>query len=162
MQESAAELEALQALLDDSIDRATPFLRSSFEMPEHSLSAAELVGRLDGRLVVSLATVTAGGEPRVAPIGAMFVHGCFWVPTVLESARARHVARRPGVSLTYYEGVECAVIVHGQGEVVGVGDRRFGEVDSLLVGLGGQSPREWSGTAVYLRVVGERVYTYAR
>jgi hypothetical protein len=39
MRETPADLRRLQALLDDSIQRASPFLRSSFEMPEHSLSA---------------------------------------------------------------------------------------------------------------------------
>jgi hypothetical protein len=40
MRETAADLERLQALLDDSIERAGPFLRSSFQLPGHSLSAA--------------------------------------------------------------------------------------------------------------------------
>ncbi len=162
MRESATELEELQALLDSSVSQATPFLRRSFEMPARSLSAVQLVARLTGRLVVSLATVSAGGEPRVAPIGALFVHGCFWVPTVAEAARARHVSRRPSVSVTYYEGVDFAVIAHGRAEVVGMSDARFDAVDSLLVSMGGQSPTEWSGTAVYLRVAAEVVYTYSR
>jgi hypothetical protein len=32
----------LQALLTDSIERASPFLRSSFQMPQRSLSASQL------------------------------------------------------------------------------------------------------------------------
>jgi len=39
VRETPADLEALQALLDRSIAGAGPFLRSSFQMPEHSLSA---------------------------------------------------------------------------------------------------------------------------
>ncbi len=42
MRESAADLERLQRLLDASVERASPFLRSSFEMPERSLSAERL------------------------------------------------------------------------------------------------------------------------
>jgi hypothetical protein len=104
MRETADDLERLQSVLDRSVERASPFLRRSFEMPERSLSAADLAARLDGLLVVSLATVTAKGEPRVAPIDAVFLRGHFYVPTVAQAARARHLARRPGVSVTYHEG----------------------------------------------------------
>jgi hypothetical protein len=90
--EAAADLERLQAVLDSSIEGAGPFLRSSFEMPEHSLSAEQLVVHLQGSLTVALATVTARGEPRVAPINALFVHGAFCVPSVAQAARARHLA----------------------------------------------------------------------
>ena len=162
MNETAADLERLQALLDDSISRATPFLRSSFEMPERSLSAVALVERLQGSLTVALATVTARGEPRVTPIGALFVHGRFHVPTVAQSARARHLARRPGVSVTYFEGTTLAVIVHGEAEIIGTGDPRFDELDAVQVAVGNQSPREWSGDAVFLRVEARSLFTYAR
>src|SRR5262245_16691592 len=103
MRESAADLQRLQELLDRSIERASPFLRSAFEMPQRSLSAERLVKHLDGGLTVALGTVTAAGEPRVAPIAAFLLRGTFYVPTVAEATRARHLARRPGVSLTYFE-----------------------------------------------------------
>ncbi|MGO9885012.1 MAG: pyridoxamine 5'-phosphate oxidase family protein, partial [Solirubrobacteraceae bacterium] len=82
MRETAGDLERLQALLDDSIAVASPFLRSSFEMPEHSLSAQQLAVHLQGSLTVALATVTRRDEPRVAPINALFFRGSFHVPTV--------------------------------------------------------------------------------
>jgi hypothetical protein len=62
--ETAAELERLQRLLDESAERAGPFLRSSFQIPERSLSAGQLAERLPGPLTVALATTTARGEPR--------------------------------------------------------------------------------------------------
>ena len=46
MHETPTELTRLQELLDDSIERASGFLRSSFEMPEHSLSARQLVAAI--------------------------------------------------------------------------------------------------------------------
>ena len=116
MRETATDLERLQTLLSESVDRASAFLRESFEMPAHSLSAAQLSAHLDGALTVALATVTARAEPRVSPIGAVFVRASFCVPTVAESARARHLARRPAASLTYYEGIDMAVIAHGDTE----------------------------------------------
>jgi Pyridoxamine 5'-phosphate oxidase len=162
MHETAADLERLQALLDDSIERAGPFLRSSFEMPGHSLSAAQLAGHLQGSLTVALATTTARGEPRVAPIGALFVRGAFHVPSVAQAARSRHLAARPAASLTYFEGNDLAVIAHGRATVVDTAHSDFAAIDALQVEAGAQSPREWSGDAVYLRLEADRLFTYAR
>ncbi|HWF50267.1 MAG TPA: pyridoxamine 5'-phosphate oxidase family protein [Solirubrobacteraceae bacterium] len=162
MHETDEDLDRLQALLDDSIERAGSFLRRSFEMPEHSLSAPQLTAHLLGSLTVALATTTARGEPRVAPIGALFLHARFYVPTVAESARARHLARRPASSLTYYERTELAVIVHGQVTIIGAEDPDFAELDAAQVESGGQSVREWQGHGVYLRLEPATVYTYAR
>src|SRR5258707_15367215 len=100
MNETAADLERLSVLMTSSIERAGPFLRESFEMPTHSLAAAQLVALLQGVCTVSLATVTAKGEPRVAPIGAIFYHGQFCIPTVATAVRVRHIRQRPAVSLT--------------------------------------------------------------
>jgi hypothetical protein len=160
--ETPEELERLQSLLEDSIEQAGPFLRTSFEMPEHSLSAGQLAAHLQGSLTVALATVTARAEPRVAPIGALFLHGSFFVPTVAEAARARHLSRRPAASLTYFEGTKLAVIVHGRVTVVDARHPDFAELDAVQVGSGGQSVREWHGHGVYLHLHPARVYTYAR
>lgn len=71
MYETSAEIEHLQALLDRSIEQAGAFLRSSFEMPAHSLSARQLVHLWQGLQTVAFATATKKGEPLVAPIGAL-------------------------------------------------------------------------------------------
>ncbi len=162
MRETEADLERLQALLDESIECAGPFLRSSFEMPEHSLSAAQLAGHLRGSLTVALATTTARGEPRVAPIGALFVRATFHVPSVAQAARSRHLAARPAASLTYFEGTDLAVIAHGRATILDAAHPHFAELDALHVQSGGTSPREWSGDGVYLRLEAERMFTYAR
>jgi hypothetical protein len=160
MHETAHDLERLQRLLDESIEEASSFLRSSFQMPERSLSADELVARLEGRLTVALGTVTARGEPRVAPINAFFLRSEFYVPTVAESARARHLATRPAASLTYFEGTSLAVIAHGNVEIIPAEHPGFDELDETQVALGHQSPREWNGHAVYLHLEASRLYTY--
>jgi hypothetical protein len=97
MRETASDLERLQRLLDESIGRASPFLRSSFRMPEYSLSSQELAVRLEGSLTVALATVTGGAE-----------------------------------------------------------------LDATQVGLGRQSPRDWSGRGVYLKLEPSSLFTYVR
>jgi pyridoxine/pyridoxamine 5'-phosphate oxidase len=162
MLETPAELQTLQALLDDSIERASDFLRSSFEMPEHSLSAAQLAGHLQGALTVALGTVTARGEPRVAPISALFLHASFYVPTVAESARSRHLAQRPAASLTYFEGIDLAVIAHGHATRIDAEHADFAELDAAQVQSGNQSVREWQGHGVYLQLQPASLYTFAR
>jgi hypothetical protein len=161
MRESPADLERLQELLDRSIRAAGPFLRDAFEMPERSLSAPQLVERLDGARTVALATATGRGEPRVAPIGALFVHGAFHVPTVAQAARTRHLIARPAASITYYEGNDLAVIAHGRVAILGRSDAGFDELDELQVQVGNESPTQWQGDAVFLRLDADRVFTYA-
>jgi Pyridoxamine 5'-phosphate oxidase len=162
VRETPADLERLQALIDRGIEGAGAFLRSSFQMPEHSLSAEQLAAHLQGSLTIALATTTARGEPRVAPIGALFVRGAFCVPSIAQAARARHLAQRPAASLTYFEGNDLAVIAHGRMTVVSDGDPAFDELDELQVNAGMESPRGWSGDAVYLRLDADRLFTYAR
>jgi hypothetical protein len=162
MRETPADLERLQALLDRSVERASPFLRSSFEMPEHSLSADQLADHLRGPLTVALGTVTARGEPRVAPIGAFFLRASFYLPTVAEAARARHLAQRPGASLTYFEGVDLAVVAHGQATIIGASDPEFAELDAVQVEIGNESVLGWQGHGVYVRVEPASLYTFTR
>ena len=161
MRESAAEIQRLQALIDRSIEGAGAFLRNAFQMPERSLSAQQLVERLDGARTVALATATARGEPRVAPIGALFVHGAFHVPTVAQAARTRHLTARPAASVTYYEGNVLAVIAHGRVAILDRSDPAFAELDALQVQAGGESPTQWRGDAVFLRLDAARLFTYA-
>lgn len=162
MQETRGDLDRLQALLNHSAQRASAFLRSAFEIPQHSLSAAQLVAQLQGLVTVALATVTARGEPRVAPISAFFLHGSFYVPTVAEAARARHIARRPAVSLTYYQETEIAVLAHGHATLIKQDDPHFGELNDTHVGCGGQSVLGWHGEGVFLRIEADSIFTYAR
>ncbi|MDP9294961.1 MAG: pyridoxamine 5'-phosphate oxidase family protein [Actinomycetota bacterium] len=162
MHETPADLQRLQTLLDDSIERASAFLRSSFQMPEHSLSAAQLVAHLKGSLTVALGTVTARGEPRVAPIAAFFLRASFYMPTVAEAARARNLARRPGASLTYFEGTDLAVVAHGHAAIVDSENPDFAELDATQVECGNQSVRDWPGHGVYLHLQPASLFTFAR
>jgi hypothetical protein len=160
--ETPDDLKRLQQLLDDSIERATPFLRRSFEMPDRSLAAEQLVEHLRGSITVALATVTARGEPRVAPINALFYRGAFHIPTVAEAARARHLAKRPSASVTYFDGTSLAVIVHGTAAIIEEADPAFSQVDELQMQYRSEGPRDWQGRPIYLRIEPRTLYTYAR
>jgi Pyridoxamine 5'-phosphate oxidase len=161
VQETAADLERLQRLLNDSAEHAGPFLRASFDIPEHSLTARQLAAHLQGTITVALATVTARGEPRVSPIGANFVRGAFCIPTVAQSARARSLKQRPAASLTYFEGIGVAVIAHGQTTVIGSEDEDFAMIESVRAAVGATSPTRWSGDPVYIRLDASSLFTYA-
>jgi hypothetical protein len=90
------------------------------------------------------------------------VRAAFYVPTVAESARARHLARRPAASLTYFEGIDVAVIAHGRMRIIGHDDPAFAELDRAWIEGGRESPTQWTGSAVYLRMEPATLYTYAR
>ncbi|HBY98072.1 MAG: pyridoxamine 5'-phosphate oxidase family protein [Ardenticatenaceae bacterium] len=161
MRETSEGLEQLQQVLDRSIERAGDFLRNSFQMPHHSLSAAQLVRYFQGLQVIALSTVTAKGEPRVAPIGALFFRGHFYIPTLATAARTRHVLKRPAVSLTHFDGTDLAIIVHGRAAVLTPEHPKFATLEALHRERSGQSVRDW-GEGVYLRVDPEVIYTFAR
>lgn len=161
MHETPEDMEQLQALLDRSIERAGAFLRSSFEMPEHSLSAGQLTHYLQGIQNVAFATTTAKGEPRVAPIGSLFYRGRFYIPTVATAARTRMVTARPAVSLTHYVGDDLAVIAHGSATVIPIDHPDFAAVEGMQREASGQSVRDW-GEGVFLRVEAETIVTFAR
>jgi len=160
MRETSEDVARLQARLDASVERAGDFLRASFEMPEKGLSAAQVARHLHGSRTVALATVTAGGEPRVAPISALFYRGTFHIPTVATAARPRHILRRPAVSLTYFEGNALAILVHGRSAVIAPGDADFDVLGEMQREAGNGSVLTW-GAGVYLRVEPDVMYTHA-
>lgn len=114
MHETDEDLRALQRTLDLSYERAGSHLRSIWG-PETRLDAAELSAELVGVEVLDLATVTARGEPRVAPVDGLFFRGRFWFGSAESSARFRHIRGNPAVSATVNRGGESfSVIVHGR------------------------------------------------
>ncbi len=164
MSETTEELDALDALdelIEESIDKAGSFLRESFKMPEHSLAARQIAAHLKGTLNVALATVSARGQPRVTPIGAIFFRGRFYIPTVAHAARRRHIEAQPAVSVTYFEGVDLAIIVHGKATLIREGDPAFDAIDAAYREVAGQSVLQW-GEGLYVAVAPERFFTFVR
>lgn len=130
-------------------------------MPEHSLSARQLVHYLQGNKTITLATVTARGEPRVAPIGSLFWRSHFYIPTVARAARTRHVRARPAISLTHYAGIDLAIIVHGRAEIVSPESSDFAALVPLHQEATRESVLDW-GEGVFLRIDPDVMYSYAR
>jgi hypothetical protein len=161
MRESAQDIAALQSLIDQSIDSAGPFIKQSFDMPALSLSAPRLITHLQGAVTIALGTVTSDGRPRVAPVIALFVRGSFFIPTVSNALRTRHVVNNPNVSLTLYEGNDFAILVHGTAEIVGTEHEAFEELVSIQMEVDAGDVRTW-GDPVFIKIIAERIYSFAR
>ena len=159
MRETQEDIERLQALLDSSIERAGAFLRRSFQMPQHSLTAQELVECWQDVQTVALATVTTRGEPRIAPIGSLLYRGDIYIPTVATAARTRHIMKRPAVSLTLFRENELAIIVHGYATIISREHEDFEALENLLYAATHTKAGEW-GEGVYLHIQAEAIYTY--
>jgi general stress protein 26 len=141
MYETAAEVEALQHLLDASHARATRHLRGIITA-DRTLTAEQLCALLTGMKVVTLATVTAGCQPRISALDGHFLHGTWTFSTAAASAKARQVERRPAVSVAHVDGEEFAVFSHGYAEPVQPGAERD-EVDAHWTRHYGSSPLSW-------------------
>ena len=123
--EIALRKKELQQAIDNSYEAAGPHLLSIFR-PEMRSSAENLARSLTGVFVINLATVTASGEPLVAPVDGLFYRDRLWFGLPPRSLRARLVRARSAVSATHMVGELTEVggrclIVHGIAEEV-----RFG------------------------------------
>ena len=120
MHETIEDLAELQRRLDQSYASAGEHLRSIFR-PELASSAEDIAAVLTGIFVINLATVTAKGEPLVAPVDGLFYRGRLFFGLPPRSPRARHVRARPAVSATKMDGElpdgHC-LIVHGTAQEV--------------------------------------------
>jgi len=162
MRETIVDIDWLAGVLGRSIENAGPYLHESFQMPDHCLSARQIAQHLQGSKGVALATVTARGEPRVAPMASLFYRGRFHIPTLRAAARARHVRKRPAVSLTYGEGVDLAIIVHGRAQVVAPDHAEFSVLEELLREASGAVVSDWGPGPLYLRVEPAAMFSFAR
>src|SRR5258708_12102949 len=106
------DLDRLQVILDASAASADGLLRQTFDPAGHLLSARQLARYFDRARGVALATVTAKGEPRVAPVGAVFHRATLHIPTAENAKRAPHIRRRPAASGPHFLLPSIAVIVH--------------------------------------------------
>ena|SRR6478735_4282650 len=141
MLETPDETAALQALLDASHAKASGHLRSIID-DDRTLTAEQLVALLTGMKVLSVATVTAAGEPRISALDGHFLHGTWTFGTSGRSAKAKHLAARPAVSVAHVDGEELALFSHGRAELIEPGPDRD-EVDAHWTAHYGSSPYSW-------------------
>src|SRR5262249_33467025 len=140
------ELARLQALLDASHARATEHLRGIIN-DDRRLSAAQIAGLLTGMKVISVATVTAQGEPRISAVDGHFLHGTWTFSTSRTAAKARHLAQRPAVSVAHIDGEALAVFSHGR--VVELAGEELAAVDRHWTAHYGSSPMSWGDVVMW-------------
>lgn len=155
-----AEFDALQRVLDESASAADGFLRETFDLAGHGLSAGQLAHHFDRIRGVALATVTAKGEPRVAPVGAILQRAAFHVRTSLQARRVTHIRQRPAVSFTHFVLNDVAVIVHGSATVLASTDSEAAILDARYDDVWWNGLKA-TGAAVWLRIEPHRIYTWA-
>jgi len=165
MHESAADIAALQGLLDRSYAAAGPHLLR-IHTPERRLSAEQVVEALTGMCLLALATVTADGRPIVGPVDGIFHGGPFHCGSAPDSVRFRHIRARPQVSATHLPGEELAVTVHGRAVPLDVRSEREAGLRQALLDV--YVPRygpEWEeileSGAVYARIDAARMFTFS-
>lgn len=159
MLETSDETTALQRLLDASHARSTGHLRDIIT-DERTLTAAQLAALLTGMKVLSVATVTASGEPRIAALDGHFLHGTWTFSTSGTSAKARHLQARPAISVAHIDGEELAVFSHGRAELLGPGGDRD-EVEAHWTAHYGSSPWSWGDDIRMYRLRMSWVVAYA-
>jgi uncharacterized pyridoxamine 5'-phosphate oxidase family protein len=161
MYESDDDVRWLQALLDRSHARMGPHMRSILT-PDRALDARQVVRYLEGVKHVALATVTASGEPRVAPMDALFVRGRFHLGTAGAAARIRHLRRRPTASLTHFVGDALSVTVHGTAVLLGRDHPEAPGLERIYVDVYGSTPFVWAEDAVLVRLEPAAMYAHAQ
>jgi general stress protein 26 len=140
--ETDDEVAALQSLLDASHASSTGHLRSIIT-EDRVLSARHLVALLAGMKVLSVATVTAHGEPRISAMDGHFLHATWTFSTSGTAAKARHLAARPAVSVAHIDNEELAVFSHGRVERMRQYDADWTETIGHWTAHYGSSPLSW-------------------
>jgi uncharacterized pyridoxamine 5'-phosphate oxidase family protein len=165
MHETPADLEAMQAVLDASYARANPHLLRIHD-PEHRLDAAAIAERLQGMVLLTLATVTRDGRPITGPVDGFFYRGAFHFGSAPDSVRFRHIRARPQVSATHLPGEHLAVSVHGRAELVDIAAPEHAELRRTILDI--YLPRygpEWEtdimdAGAAYARIAADRMFAF--
>ncbi|HEY1689823.1 MAG TPA: pyridoxamine 5'-phosphate oxidase family protein [Solirubrobacteraceae bacterium] len=166
MHESAADVEALQQLLDRSYANAGSHLLSIHD-PKRRLDAKAIAELLTGMRLLALATVTADGRPLIGPVDGIFYRGAFHFGTAPDSVRHRHICARPQVSATYLPSEELAITVHGQATQVDVskaGDTGLRQtlLDLYTPRYGPQWEQFLDSGPVYARIDAERMFAFSQ
>jgi len=161
MHETLAELEELDALLTRSLRGSSEHLRSIVTEGERTLDATETCRVLTGMRTLSLATVTAAGEPRISGVDGHFLHARWVFTTSATAVKVRHLRARPAVSAGHLVGDDLGVFCHGRAEMLTPDHPDFPAVEDHLVGHYGSSPSSWGPAITYARIQPRWMVAYA-
>ena len=172
MHETPEDLAELQGLLDRSFARAGAHLLSIFD-PARRMDARRLSETLTGMRLLTLATVTARGQPRVGPVDGHFHRGRFYFGSSPDSFRFKHIRARPAVSAAHTVGEQLAVIVHGTAHIIDLPADEHAGLRMQLMETYGEDPAftgylekhemdwdDWFSGALYARIDAEKMFTF--
>ena len=151
MRETPEEVAALQELMDASYGRSTSHLREIVS-GAHRLTAEQVLEQLTGMKVLSLATVTASGEPRVSAVDGHLLHGRWTFGTDGRAAKARHLATRPAVSAAHVDGERLGVFCHGRAVRLTPQDPLWAETIEHWTAHYGTDPTTWGEDVRMFRI----------
>ena len=164
MHETAEDLVALQELLDRSAAGGGAHLLEVITS-DRRLTAIEMCERLQGMVLLSLATATTDGRPLVGPVDGIFYRGCFYFGSSPDAVRFRNIRKQPHVSATHLPGEQLAVTVHGRATLIDVASPEQAGVRSTLLEI--YVPRygaEWEtflgSGPVYARIDADKMFTF--
>jgi len=160
MYETQAEVEALQRLLDASLAGGSAQLRDIVH-GDRILTARDVVALLTGMKVITVATVTAKGEPRISALDGHFLHGTWTFTTDGSAAKAKHLEARPAVSAAHVDGETFALFMHGRAERLGSDDPGRAELLDHWTRHYDSSPFDWGDDIRLYRVVPTWAVGYA-
>jgi uncharacterized pyridoxamine 5'-phosphate oxidase family protein len=158
--ETEAEIQELDALFDRTLAHANAHLLRIVK-PERRLNARQVVRYLQGTKHVSFGTVNERGEPRVAPLDGVFIHGRFTVSTGGRAARLRHLRANPACSAAHVDGDKVGIVVNGRVTIFGQADEGVEEIEPVWRELYESSPFEWGEGVVLMRIEPTSMWAYA-
>jgi Pyridoxamine 5'-phosphate oxidase len=163
--ESPADIRALQELLDRSYAGAGTHLLS-IHTPDRRLNAEQVIERLTGMCLLTLATVTADCRPIAGPVDGILYRGALHFGSSPDSVRFRHIQTRPQVSATHLPSEQLAVTVHGRAVPVDIHAEEGAGFRQALLEI--YTPRygpSWEefldSGPVYARIDADRMFTFA-
>jgi len=142
MRETEDELDTLQRLLDASLASSTEHLRAIIT-DRRTLTARDLARLLTGMRVLSVATVTAAGEPRISALDGHLLHATWTFSTSGTAAKARHLRARPAASVAHIDGERMALFGHGRAEEMRESDPDWAETLEHWTAHYKSSPLSW-------------------
>ena len=160
MHETAADLDALQQLLDRSYAAAGSHLLT-IVTPERRLTAGELSEKMTGVQILALATVTADARPLVGPVDGLFYRGEWWFGSAGNSVRFAHLRTRSAVSASHHRGEQLAVIVHGTADEVDLTHSDTEGFRGYCIETYGEEWSNWGADgAVYARIKATQMFAF--
>jgi hypothetical protein len=114
LEENAADLAGLQAIIDRSTKTATPSVADSVAFPQRQMTAAEFVEFWSSVRLVAMATVGDQRQPHLAPVHAQIAGTSLKLVIYDNTIRRADLARNPRVGFTTWNDVGAAVIVYGR------------------------------------------------